>query len=72
MGKIPYLKRSNGSEMVTKILTPCLGKLLDFVNLMIFPRWLLLKHFKIVRQRWEVFEWGILHIVARIIHENAV
>ena len=37
-GQNTPLKRSNGSEMVTKILRPCLGKLLDFVNSMIFSR----------------------------------
>ncbi len=46
MSKIPHLKISHGLDMVTKILRPCLGKLLDFVNLMIFTRWNLLKHFK--------------------------
>ena len=37
--------------MVTKILRPCFGKLLDFVNWWFFPRWLLLKHFKVLLQR---------------------
>ncbi len=52
-----HIKISNSSEMVTKILRPCLSKLLDFVNLMIFPR---------------ISEWGVLHIVTRRIPENVI
>ena len=47
MGKRPHLKISNGSKMVTSILRPCLSKFPDFVNLNIFPRWNVLKYFKI-------------------------
>ncbi len=72
MGKRSHLKISNDLKMVTEILRPCLCKLLDFDNLIILPRWHVLKHFKIVRQPWGVFEWGLLHIVARRIRGNVV
>ncbi len=33
----------------------------------IFARWLVLKHSKIVWEHWEIFGWGFLHVVTRSI-----
>ena len=61
MCKRLHIKISNGLEKVAKFPLPCLCKLLELATFKIFLSWHVLKHFKILRKPWGIFEWGLLY-----------